>query len=218
MVLPRQGSFAAVMKGKEGMSEGLLYRRANFLKRPISAAVLGAMALLGSYFGILTAANSLGHAVDQFVLMWPWFSILVVGFGIQTGLYTYIRRMQKIRHLSTMASKKGITATGGISTTAMAACCVHHLSDVLPIIGLTGAALFFSDYQKIFLLLGVLSNIVGITLMLYMIQKHGLMEKGHPFFERIFQWNMGKMFRWNMGLSVALFTIVVTVKIYGHYF
>jgi hypothetical protein len=126
--------------------------------------------------------------------------------------------MQKIRHLSSMASKKGITATGGISTTAMAACCVHHLSDVLPIIGLTGAALFFSDYQKIFLLLGVLSNAVGITLMLHIIQRHGLMEARPPLFEMIFRWNMGKVFRWNMGLSIALFAIVVMVRIYGYYF
>jgi hypothetical protein len=206
------------MKRREGMSGRLLYGRGNFPKGPFLAAVWGAMALLGLYFGILTAANSLGHAVDQFVLMWPWFSALVVGFGVQTGLYTYIRRMQKIRHLSSVTSKKGITATGGISTTAMAACCVHHLSDVLPIIGLTGAALFFSDYQKIFLLLGVLSNVVGITLMLHMMQKHGLMEKGSPFFERIFQWNMGKIFRWNMGLSIVLLTIVLMAKMYRLYY
>jgi hypothetical protein len=176
------------------------------------------MALLGSYFGILSGANSLGHAVEQFLLMWPWFSVLVVGFGVQTGLYTYIRRVQKIHHVSALASKKGITATGGVSTTAMVACCAHHLSDVLPIIGLTGAALFFSDYQKIFLLVGVLSNAVGITLMLHMMQRHKLTEKDHPLFERIFRWDMGKMFRWNMGLSIVLFTIVVVVKVYGHYF
>jgi hypothetical protein len=173
---------------------------------------------MGSYFAILTAANSLGHAVDQFILMWPWFSALVVGFGVQTGLYTYIRRVQKIRHLSSVTSKKGITATGGISTTAMAACCIHHLSDVLPIIGLTGAALFFSDYQKIFLLMGVLSNIVGITLMLHMIQKHGLVEKDHFLSKWIFHWNMRRIFRWNMGLSIALFGIAVMVKAYEHYF
>jgi len=192
--------------------------RANLLNRPSLVAVLGSMVLMGSYFGILSAANSFGHAMDQFALMWPWFSVLVVGFGVQTGLYTYIRRVQKIRHAPAMASKKGITATGGISTTAMAACCAHHLSDVLPIIGLTGAALLFSEYQKIFLLLGVLSNGVGITFMLHMIQRHGLMETGHPLLERIFRWNMGRVSRWNMGLSIVLFTIVVGVRIYGNYF
>ncbi|NIS71299.1 MAG: hypothetical protein GTO12_20875, partial [Proteobacteria bacterium] len=112
-----------------------LSRRGNSSKRAVLAAVLGAKALLVAYFGILTLANSLDHAVDQFILMWPWFSVLVVGFGVQTGLYTYIRRVQKIHHVSALASKKGITATGGVSTTAMVACCAHHLSDVLPIIG-----------------------------------------------------------------------------------
>ena len=129
-----------------------------------------------------------------------------------------IRRVQKIHHVSALASKKGITATGGVSTAAMAACCAHHLSDVLPIVGLTGAALFFSEYQKIFLLLGVLSNGVGITLMLHMMQRLGLMETGHPLLERIFRWNMGKIFRWNLGLSLGLFGVVIMAKIYGRYF
>lgn len=195
-----------------------IQRRGNFLKGPIFVAILSAIALLALYFGILTIANSLSHAANQFVLMWPWFSALILGFGIQAGLYSYVRRLQKIRHVSHMASTKGITATGGISTTAMAACCVHHLSDFLPIIGLTGAALFFSDYQKVFLLLGILSNTVGISLMLHVMQKHGFMEMGHPFFEKISRWNIGKIFRWNMGLSIAVFTIVVMVKVYGHYF
>lgn len=200
------------------MSERRLFGRADFPRVPLSAAVLGAIALLGMYFGILTLANSLGHAVDQFLLMWPWFTVLVVGFGVQTGLYTYIRRVQKIHHISALASKKGITATGGVSTTAMVACCAHHLSDVLPIIGLTGAALFFSDYQRIFLLMGILSNAVGITLMLHLIQRQGLIEEGQPLFERIFQWNMGKIFRWNTGLSIVVFTIAIMAKVYGHYF
>ena len=192
-----------------------MYRGLNSLKWPILIGVLSAVVLLGLYVGILAIANSLGHALNQFVLMWPWFSALILGFGIQAGLYSYVRRLQKIRHVSHMASTKGITATGGISTTAMAACCVHHLSDFLPIIGLTGAALFFSDYQKVFLLLGILSNTVGISLMLHVMQKHGFMEMGHPFFEKISRWNMRKIFRWNTGLSIVLFAIVVIIKVYG---
>jgi len=206
-----------VVKRSEGMSVPLS-AAGNISKRSVVAAVLGSMALMGSYFGILTLANSFRHAVDQFLLMWPWFSVLVVGFGVQTGLYTFIRRVQKIHHVSALASKKGITATGGVSTTAMAACCAHHLSDVLPVLGLTGAALFFADYQKIFLLLGVLSNGVGITLMLHMIQRNGLMETGYPLLGRVFRWNMGKILRWNVGLSAVVLTLVVGAKIYGHYF
>ncbi|NIS59826.1 MAG: hypothetical protein GTO13_03700 [Proteobacteria bacterium] len=192
--------------------------RVSFLKGSLGIAVLSAIALLGLYVGILTIANSFGHAVNQFVIMWPWFSALVLGFGIQVGLYSYTRRLLRIRHLSNMASTKGITATGGISTTAMAACCVHHLSDVLPVIGFTGAAIFFSDYQRIFLLMGVLSNFVGITLMLHVMQKHGLMGIGHPFFAKISRWNMRRIFRWNMGLSIGLFLVVATIKIYGQRF
>jgi hypothetical protein len=101
------------------------------------------LALLGLYVGILTLANSLSHAVNQFIELWPWFSALILGFAIQAGLYAYTRMVQKLRHAAHMTSTKGITTTGGVSGAAMAACCAHHLSDVLPVIGLTGAALFF---------------------------------------------------------------------------
>ncbi len=197
---------------------GNIQQEGNFLKGPVFTGALSAMGLLGLYFGILTMANSLGHAVDQFVMLWSWFSALILGFGIQVGLYSYNRRLLRIRHLSKTASTKGITATGGISTTAMAACCVHHLSDVLPVIGLTGAAIFFSDYQKAFLLLGALSNLVGITLMLHVMQKHGLTEIGHPFFEKIARWNLARVFRWNTGLSVAVFTVFVIIEFYRRHF
>jgi hypothetical protein len=193
-------------------------QRGTFLRGPVLVALLSAMALLGLYVGILTIANSPDHAVKQFVLLWPWFSALTIGFGIQTGLFSYVRRLHKIRHLSGAASTKAITATGGISTAAMAACCTHHLSDVFPLIGLSGAALFFSDYQKIFLLLGVFSNIVGITLMLHMMQKHGLMKTGHPYFEKLSRWNMGKVFRWNAGLSTAVFAVFAMIEFYKRHF
>jgi hypothetical protein len=192
--------------------------RRGLLRRSVLVAILSALALLGLYVGILTLANSLSHAVNQFIELWPWFSALILGFAIQAGLYAYTRMVQKLRHAAHMTSTKGITTTGGVSGAAMAACCAHHLSDVLPVIGLTGAALFFSEYQRIFLLLGILSNGVGITVMLHMMQKHGLMETGHPLFERISLRNMGRVFKWTVVLSVAVLTIVVTAKVYAQYF
>jgi hypothetical protein len=202
---------------EECQSDSGAEREVNSLRGPVLVAFLGAMALLGLYVGVLTLAKSLAHALDQFVIMWPWFSALTLGFGVQMGLYAYTRKLHKIRHPSHGTSARGLTATGGMSTAAMAACCVHHLSDVLPVLGLTGAALFFSDYQKVFLLGGILSNIAGITLMLYMMQKHGLMDIGHPLFERISRWDIGKLFKWNIGLSIAVLTVFVAARVWGQY-
>ena len=59
----------------------------------------------------------------------------------------------------------------------MAACCAHHLSDVLPILGLSGLAAFLARYQTVFIVAGVLSNLVGIAIMLESIQRHQLSRR-----------------------------------------
>ncbi len=106
--------------------------------------------------------------------MWYWILILVTGFGIQLGLYSYVRF--NIRTKATGATAE-IAAAGGISTGSMIACCAHHITDVLPIIGLSAAAVFLAKYQLPFILLGIFSNLVGITMMLHIIQKHALYQK-----------------------------------------
>jgi len=48
------------------------------------------------------------------------------------------------------------------------------VTDVLPIVGLSAAAVFLTAYQPVFLALGVFSNLVGITIMLTIIQRNNL--------------------------------------------
>lgn len=170
--------------------------------KPIIIGAIGATGLLIIYFGILTWANSLSHALEQFSQMWYWISILVVGFGIQLGLYSYIRF--NIRKKVTGATAE-VAAAGGISTGSMIACCAHHITDVLPIIGLSAAAVFLVKYQFPFILLGIFSNLVGVTMMLNVIQKHELYPK-----ESIF----GTMWKYNMSrvrnVAVVLSIIIVS--------
>ena len=142
--------------------------------RPIIVGVSGSIGLLIIYFVILAWVNSFSHALEQFSQMWYWILILVTGFGIQLGLYSYVR--QNIRQKASGATAE-IVAAGGISTGSMIACCAHHITDVLPIIGLSAAAVFLVKYQLPFILLGIFSNLVGITMMLHIIQKHGLYQK-----------------------------------------
>jgi len=56
--------------------------------------------------------------------------------------------------------------SGGTSVTAMVACCIHHVTDVLPVLGLSAAATFLTRYQHPFLLVGLGMNTVGILVML----------------------------------------------------
>jgi hypothetical protein len=62
-------------------------------------------------------------------------------------------------------------ASGGTSATAMVACCIHHVTDVLPILGLSAAASFLTRYQRPFMLVGLIMNLIGIGVMLFVLYR-----------------------------------------------
>jgi hypothetical protein len=62
-------------------------------------------------------------------------------------------------------------ASGGTSTAAMIACCAHHVTDVLPLLGLSGAAVFLAQYKVPFMVVGIVSNAAGIGVMLRLIHR-----------------------------------------------
>lgn len=109
------------------------------------------------------------HPFRQFQLFQPWMGILIVGFGIQVGLFWLLR---KGFHFSLQDKKDAKMATGtstAVSGMAMVACCAHHTVDLLPILGFSAAALFLSEYQEQLLIFGVIANIAGIGMMLWFI-------------------------------------------------
>lgn len=53
----------------------------------------------------------------------------------------------------------------------MAACCAHHVADVLPLLGLTAAAAFLAQYRPAFMLVGLGVTLAGIAAMLTVILK-----------------------------------------------
>ncbi len=85
----------------------------------------------------------------------------------------------------------------------MAACCAHHLTDVLPNLGLSGLATFLASYQVLFIVIGVLSNVVGITIMLETIQCLDLSRKVARW-----SWNMGWIKKGAMASSVLVIGII----------
>ncbi len=54
----------------------------------------------------------------------------------------------------------------------MVACCAHHLTDVLPMLGLSSAALFLGTYKTWFLAFGLVSNLAGIAFLLRQLHRH----------------------------------------------
>ncbi len=136
---------------------------------PIGGGLAGAAFLIALYFGIVSWAESPQHALDLF---WEQRRIvfpLILGFGVQAALYT-ILKLRLFIPVAAPGPSGAITGTGGAtSTLAMVACCAHHVTDVLPILGLTAAATFLAEYQTTFMLVGLGTTLAGIAVMLFIL-------------------------------------------------
>jgi len=138
---------------------------------PLAAFLLGSSLIASVYFGILTWAQGWDYASSQFVRD-RWYVIpIIVGFGVQAALYTVLRFRLFIPITSTGHAGSMMGASGGTSATAMVACCIHHVTDVLPILGLSAAASFLTRYQRPFMLIGLAMNLIGIGVMLYVLYR-----------------------------------------------
>ena len=141
--------------------------------KPIRNGLIAIFGLILFYFVVMgISSKSWTATVSQFKDLWYWIIILSFGFGIQIGLYTKLKNKISLLRQSYVGQAKTLTATSaGTSGVAMIACCAHHLSDVLPIIGLSGAALFLTQYQIPLIVLGITMNFFGIVYMLKTIRK-----------------------------------------------
>ncbi|MEK7247698.1 MAG: hypothetical protein AAB092_04415, partial [Chloroflexota bacterium] len=108
----------------------------------ITAGLLGVAALVALYLVLVTWAQGYGHARE---LLWNdryFVGAIAAGFGRQVGLFVYLRRLLSLR---ARGSAGAATAAGtGTSTAAMLACCAPHLTDAMPLLGLSGAAIFLN--------------------------------------------------------------------------
>jgi len=135
------------------------------VRRAAGIGLLGAAGLLGFYLVIVwLGSKSWSHAVDLLLTDRYYVAAVAAGFGIQIGLYAYVRRLLRGDH--GLKSSTAVAAAGtGTSTTSMIACCLHHVADVLPVVGLSGAAVFLSNYKIPLIVVGLITNAIGITLM-----------------------------------------------------
>lgn len=179
-------------------------------RRGIAWGVAGAGLLLAFYALVLGLANSFEHALTEFGRLWPWMGALTVGFAAQVGLFAYARGAARSRG---EASARGMAASGGTSAASMVACCAHHLTDVLPLVGLTGAAFFLAAYQSLFLLLGVLANVVGVVFMLGQIRRHRLRPERRSLLALSVGWPADRAVPYVLGISLAVFGVAVALAV-----
>lgn len=130
----------------------------NNIAKSIAYGIFASAILLGVYFAVLSAVSGWNFAQSQFLAFWYFIVILAVGFGIQIGLYVYLKNLISGGY----GTGKVLGVTGTTSTAAMVSCCTHYLVNLLPILGVTGLVAFAAQYQIKLFWIGLLFNIGGI--------------------------------------------------------
>src|SRR3989344_423697 len=128
--------------------------------------IFAGLGLLLFYLIIVSIFQGIEFAFLNLRSLWYLIFPLVIGFGTQVGLYFSIKHTAQITGT--------VAATGTISGGSMVACCSHFLLQIIPLAGASILATFLAEYQPWFLVIGIISNIIGIFIML----KHKKKMKG----------------------------------------
>ena len=135
--------------------------------RSIATGVVAATALLGLYLGIIGLAQGVEHAFEQLATDAVFVGLIAAGFGTQIALFAELRTVDR-RYRASAA----VTAVGtGTSTAAMLACCAHHVVDLLPLLGLSAAAVFLNAYKTPLFVVGIGMNVIGIVVIARQLQR-----------------------------------------------
>ena len=126
--------------------------------RPLQSGAGAFVLLLAVYFGVVSLISGVDFAFEQFAKFWYFIVPLALGFGIQVGLYTYLKNLVGQHG----ASGKVVAVSGTTSTAAMVSCCAHYLTNILPILGVTGILAVVAEYQVELFWLGLAFNAAGI--------------------------------------------------------
>lgn len=145
---------------------------ASFPRKPALFGLAGSLLLLGFYLGLVSLAQGFQHATELLQEDWYFVLPITVAFGVQMGLFLYVRQRSRSRETTRSATATAGAGTG-TSTVSMVACCAHHLADLLPLLGLSGAALFLAEYRQPLMLVGIATSLVGIAAMVRTIRRSG---------------------------------------------
>jgi len=132
---------------------------------PFILGLSGVGFLVLLYLGIVTWGQGWAHALELLGQDRAFVAAIAAGFGVQVGLYSYLRLV--VHYGVRLAMPTAATGVGtGTSSVAMVACCLHHVTDVLPVLGLSGAAILLNQYRIPFMVVGLVVNAAGVAIML----------------------------------------------------
>ena len=140
------------------------------MKKPLKIffgrTVLAILTMLTVYLVFVSLVSGWNFTKDQFAKFWYFIVTLAIGFGIQVGLYSYLRSMDK------NVSTKVIATSGTSSAAAMVSCCAHYLVNVLPVLGTIGVVTLISQYQVQLFWVGLLFNFAGLVYMVSQVKSY----------------------------------------------
>ena len=122
---------------------------------PVGAATLGTAALGLILYAIQALGmQSFRGPIDFFLERWYFELPLVLGFGVQIGLFVAIRRHARV-------SLAVPAAPGGSSTATMVACCLHNFVPLITLLGIGGFATSLAYYQDYLFVASLVAMLVG---------------------------------------------------------
>ena len=142
------------------------------LVKPLSWGALASVLMLGVFIGVVGLVSGREFMLEQFAELRYFILALALGFGVQVGLYSFLRQLVGLGK----APRRMVAANGTTSTAAMVSCCAHYLVNVLPVLGVTGFVSVVAQYQVELLWLGLAFNLGGI---LYIAPKVAKAYKEH---------------------------------------
>ncbi len=154
----RQATPGSCPKCGMALEEGSPVAAATGIVRPLQFGIGAFVLLLAIYFGVVSLISGMSFALEQFATFWYFILPLALGFGIQVGLYTYLKNLVGQHG----ASGKVVAVSGTTSTAAMVSCCAHYLANILPILGVTGILAVVAEYQVELFWIGLVFNAAGI--------------------------------------------------------
>lgn len=146
----------------------------SFMKRiliPLAAFLLGVGLMAGAFFGIFTALQGWEFAAGQFASNRDYVIPIWLAFGVQAAIYSVLRFRLFLPAHSTVHGGALLGTSGGASVTTMVACCVHHVADVLPVLGVSAATMFLTRYQRPLMRISLGLNLLGILIMLIVLYR-----------------------------------------------
>ena len=126
--------------------------------RPLEYGAGAFVLLLAIYFAIVGLISGMDFALGEFAKFWYFMLALALGFGIQVGLYTYLRNLVA-RH---GVSARVVAISGTTSSAAMVSCCAHYLANIVPLLGVAGFLTIVAEYQIELFWVGLAFNVAGI--------------------------------------------------------